>query len=759
MASSGKLDISLPRLTEDNFDQWTLSLRMITLALKAEDYVFTYNATNPIDLRKLDDDGTRVFFLIANMMLNSVDQKLRSVAIAGAGKSDMYPYNIYAQLERHFNPATRSNDIQLRRQLYMMRFHSGRQTLESFANEIRMTVNKINFIADKQKLVPIGDREMITVLLMDLPPEYSTEVTMVELQPKTSFEDALEMLRGREQRLLLASGSPSSSSSSSAAGQPSGAVNSAQGERKRDLFCELHGKGGHSTEQCHKLNGDGPHNDGRAGRGRSRGRGRGQHRGNRSGLANAAARGPTVLMIMNESPDDELLEEIAVYATSLEGAAILDSGCSRHVCGRQFRDRLTGWHTGPTVSVRVANGERHTSNRYASLPLTIATDDGPMDVIFSDVLYIEEITNLLLSVGVMTDRGATFTFARDTMQMVHPAMSITVRRNADENLYRFQLLDAGVRINLAHKDLAHKELACSDPPKEEIDANLAISEQIMIHHCALGHPGRRTMIRLSKAGVIPPFRPTDVKRVIGTCESCHLAKARAGYTPKKSNHPATRPLERIHCDAVMIKHQTIGGKTGFSLIVDEFTQLVDVRLITRKNETTDHLKDFTRRMETLGYKIATIRTDSASEFAKDKDFIKWLLQNRIRQELSAPYSQFQNGIVERHIQTIEDRATAILIHSGLPKGYWGEAMLCASVTWNSTGTQAKPPYEMVTGRTPDLSLLMPFGCRVYVRHPPEFQHHMEARGEKAIFIGYSPETKGYRVIRDANPRQTIMRSL
>ena len=37
MASSGKLDISLPRLTEDNFDQWTLSLRMITLALKAEE--------------------------------------------------------------------------------------------------------------------------------------------------------------------------------------------------------------------------------------------------------------------------------------------------------------------------------------------------------------------------------------------------------------------------------------------------------------------------------------------------------------------------------------------------------------------------------------------------------------------------------------------------------------------------------------------------------------------------------------------------
>ena len=59
-------------------------------------------------------------------------------------------------------------------------------------------------------------------------------------------------------------------------------------------------------------------------------------------------------MVNDESSEEEQPEEIAVYATKLEGAAILDSGCSRHVCGRQFHDRLTGWHTGPTVSVRVA---------------------------------------------------------------------------------------------------------------------------------------------------------------------------------------------------------------------------------------------------------------------------------------------------------------------------------------------------------------------------------------------------------------------
>ena len=101
----------------------------------------------------------------------------------------------------------------------------------------------------------------------------------------------------------------------------------------------------------------------------------------------------------------------------------------------------------------------------------------------------------------------------------------------------------------------------------------------------------------------------------------------------------------------------------------------------------------------------------------------------------------------------------ILVQSGLPKSYWGEAMLCAAVTWNSTGTQEISPYELITGRQPDLLLLKPFRCRVYIHHPPSQQHHMEPRGEKAIFIGYSPEMKGYRIMRDASLKTYLIRSL
>ena len=154
MASSGKLDATLPWLMEDNFDQWTVSLHMITLALKARKFVFPSGILNPS--KPNGDEEIHLFYLIANMMLNSIDLKLRSIAIAGTREQDMYPYNIYLQLKKHFNPSMRSNDIQLRCQLYMMQFQ-GKKSIEEFANDIRIMVNKINFIAAKHKVAPIKD--------------------------------------------------------------------------------------------------------------------------------------------------------------------------------------------------------------------------------------------------------------------------------------------------------------------------------------------------------------------------------------------------------------------------------------------------------------------------------------------------------------------------------------------------------------------------------------------------------------------------
>jgi len=53
------------------------------------------------------------------------------------------------------------------------------------------------------------------------------------------------------------------------------------------------------------------------------------------------------------------------------------------------------------------------------------------------------------------------------------------------------------------------------------------------------------------------------------------------------------------------------------------------------------------------------------------------------------------------------------------------------------------PYELWTGRQPDLSILRPWGCAAYTH---DFSHKYDKlgpRGKKSIFIRYSETSKGY----------------
>ena len=149
--------------------------------------------------------------------------------------------------------------------------------------------------------------------------------------------------------------------------------------------------------------------------------------------------------------------------------------------------------------------------------------------------------------------------------------------------------------------------------------------------------------------------------MIKDCKSCRQAKAQANPVPKISNYPVKKVRQQIHCDAVMVSTPMIGKRNGYSMIMDKFTKEVDIKIITRKNEMIQHLQEYMTRLEKMGFKIETIQTDLAGEFTTGKKFISWLQEKGISHEMLAPYLQYQNGIVERHIQTIEDHVTVILI--------------------------------------------------------------------------------------------------
>src|SRR6185312_2346050 len=157
----------------------------------------------PTDPDTLQEAQKKLFFLLANTMLTSMSKKAWQIATGGGLIQDLAPYEMLKWLENHFLPVTTANDIQLRRQLYTMKLTNGK-SIEAFANEIRTLVNQINAVevmwakANGNQPSLIGERDIIAVLIMDLPNDYNPEVTLIEHELDVKFKRAVETLRAQE---------------------------------------------------------------------------------------------------------------------------------------------------------------------------------------------------------------------------------------------------------------------------------------------------------------------------------------------------------------------------------------------------------------------------------------------------------------------------------------------------------------------------------------------------------------------------------
>ena len=90
----------------------------------------------------------------------------------------------------------------------------------------------------------------------------------------------------------------------------------------------------------------------------------------------------------------------------------------------------------------------------------------------------------------------------------------------------------------------------------------------------------------------------------------------------------------------------------------------------------------------------------------------------------------------------------MLYHAKLPPEFWAEACSPAVYFHNRSPTTAlkeKPPFESLFGRRPDISQLKVFGCVSYVHVPDNQRRKLDAKAHKAIFVGYPPGVKGYKL--------------
>ncbi|GAQ93443.1 hypothetical protein KFL_015360015 [Klebsormidium nitens] len=131
------------------------------------------------------------------------------------------------------------------------------------------------------------------------------------------------------------------------------------------------------------------------------------------------------------------------------------------------------------------------------------------------------------------------------------------------------------------------------------------------------------------------------------------------------------------------------------------------------------------------------------------------------QRITAGHSPEQNGSAERLNRTLEESARALLEDAGLGPELWAEAMLTANFTRNRvpSSVHGKTPWEMFYGEKPNLSHLRVFGARAYIHVPTENRKKMEPVSERGVFLGYEPNSKFYRVLRERDGRILTSRNV
>jgi hypothetical protein len=116
--------------------------------------------------------------------------------------------------------------------------------------------------------------------------------------------------------------------------------------------------------------------------------------------------------------------------------------------------------------------------------------------------------------------------------------------------------------------------------------------------------------------------------------------------------------------------------------------------------------------------------------------------------LTVPYDPQQNGVVEMKNRAICEVAKEIMFEQDLPNSLWPEETstsmyiqnMCPNVIFKD-----KTPEEVFSGIKPEVGNLRILGCPMYIHVPKERRTNMEPSGKNGVFVGYSENSKAYRI--------------
>ena len=414
---------------------------------------------------------------------------------------------------------------------------------------------------------------------------------------------------------------------------------------------------------------------------------------------------------------------------------VLDTGASRHITANS--SILSNMRpTAEDITITFGNGG--TGKAIATGEVYLATADATFQL--TDVLYIPEATENLISVRHATTRGLDFKFCANRCEISHGGRKVATAPSVGDSIYYL----SGWSRSLDTPALVAR-----------------IKETPELWHERFGHLGYDSLAQLT--GMVDGIHITAEQfKTAGQdlCEPCVLGKQhRAPFKPSSSK--AARPLSLVHTDLCgPLPVTSMGGNSYFLTLLDDYSKLSAVRPIKHKSDTAAALIATLTQMENMSsYRVQRLRCDNGSEYINE-ELHSYCQDKGIKLETTVRYTPQQNGAAERLNRTLMDKVRPMLTAANLPKYLWADAVVTANYVRNRSpvSDRDKTPYELFYGTKPDVSHLRTFGARCYAVIPKQLRTKLDDTSEPGRFISYPAGTKGYKILLD-NKRVIISRDV
>ena len=251
------------------------------------------------------------------------------------------------------------------------------------------------------------------------------------------------------------------------------------------------------------------------------------------------------------------------------------------------------------------------------------------------------------------------------------------------------------------------------------------------------------------------------------CETCAQEKIRqANVTKEKEKQVPSRPGYRLFIDISSFKHESMGGKRHWLIVVDEFSDCSHSFFLKRKSDQKELLPFWIKELKAkYGIDIKYIRLDNSGE---NRSLQKECDQQNlgILFEFTAPGTPQQYSVVERNIPKMIGRSRAMMLTAGFSqqdkRKFWCEVISTATKLDNIMvrRERTKPPFTLIYNDEPKyMKFLRSFGemAVTAISDRKKMRSKLDSRGRTGIFVGYADDhaSNVYRFI-NIQTRQIIL---